>query len=89
MSSNRERLEKLEKDHETLKSDYVELLEVVDKMERDKAIQQEVERVINSEKSGAFKYFIDIFKIGAGIIVIAISGDKAIQSHPWIAEIFK
>jgi hypothetical protein len=89
MLSSKERLEKLEKDHETLKDDYEALLGAVEQIERDKAIKKEVERVLTNEKSGLFKYFLEIIKIGAGIILILISGDKAIQSHPWIAEIFK
>ena len=89
MSSQSERLEKLEKESKTLKDDYIKLIESVENMERDKAIQLEVERVLNNEKSGGFKYFFEIFKIGAGIVLIAIGGDKAIESHPWITEMFK
>ena len=89
MSSQKERLEKLEKGYVEQKNDVEALLKVVEELERERAIEKEVERVISNEKSGAFKYFIELFKLIAILITLAVGGDKAIESHPWITEIFK
>ena len=72
---SKERIEKLEKEVEEIK--------------RQRAIEQEVERVINNQKTGLFRYLFDGLKIIAALILLTTGGDHVLDQYPWIKDLIK
>lgn len=75
MPSSKDRLDALEKK--------------LGEIETEKAIEQEVERAINNQKSGLFKYILEILKILVAIGILTTAGDKALTKYPWIQDLTK
>lgn len=75
MPSSKERIDDLE--------------ERLQAIEQEKAIAKEVERAINNQKSGLFKYLLEMIKILIAIGILSTAGDKALDKYPWISELIK
>lgn len=75
MPSSKERIDELEK---RLK-----------KIEQEKSIAREVERAINNQKSGLFKYLLEMIRILMAIAILTTVGDEALDRYPWITDLIK
>jgi phage regulator Rha-like protein len=75
MPSSKERIDELEK---RLKA-----------IEQEKAIAKEVERAINNQKSGLFKYLMEMIRILMAIAILTTVGDEALDKYPWITDLIK
>lgn len=70
-------------------SEHDELERRVRKIEQEREIEREVERVISSQKAGLFKYFLDGLKIIAALILLTTAGDQVLDQYPWIKDLVK
>ena len=75
MPSSKERIDELEKRLKTI--------------EQEKAIAKEVERAINNQKSGLFKYLLEMIRILMAIAILTTVGDEALDKYPWITDLIK
>jgi uncharacterized protein (UPF0147 family) len=66
-----------------------ELEERLKKIEQEKVIAREVERAINNQKSGLFKYLMEMIRILMAIAILATVGDEALDKYPWITDLIK
>jgi hypothetical protein len=81
MLNEKERLAKLEKQVE-------ELIEINEREELRVEIKEGVEKFINEQEKGLFKYSKDVFK-GAVILSAFYAGGNKVLEIPWIQEFFK